>query len=158
MKKGLIILFLIAQTLYGQKAYMRIDTSHLRIGEQTVLRLYFEYANPDEDALIGWPQFDDNLTDEIEIIDKTVDYESMIDSVTKTYLREQQITISVFEPGFFKIPSLEIEMNESVYETNELDILVETVEVDTSKGIVDIKPKYEVKYTFTEMAADWFKT
>lgn len=158
MKWLTAILFFLSLTGFGQKAYMRIDTSRLRIGEQTVLRLFFEYPNPQEDALIGWPQFDDNLTDEIEIIDKTVDYESLLDTVTKTYLREQKLTISVFEPGYFKIPPLQIELNESVYETNELDLLVETVEVDTSKGIVDIKPKYEVKYSFGEMASDWFKT
>ncbi len=158
MKKLAVIFSFISLAGFGQKAYMSIDTSRIRIGEQTILRLYFEYANPDEDALIGWPQYDDNLTDEIEIIDKTVDYEALTDSTTKTYLREQQITISVFEPGYFKIPAQEIELNESIYMTNELDILVETVEVDTSKGIVDIKPKYEVNYSFSEMAADWFKT
>lgn len=158
MKRLTVISLFLSLTGFGQRAYMILDTAHLRIGEQTTLRLYFEYANPKEDALIGWPQFDDNLTDEIEIIDKTVDYESIIDSSTKTYLREQQITISVFEPGYFKIPSQKIELNESVYHTNELDLLVETVEVDTSKGIVDIKPKYEVRYSFSEMAVDWFKT
>lgn len=158
MKKIAVIFSFISLAGFGQKAYMSIDTSRIRIGEQTILRLYFEYANPKEDALIGWPQYDDNLTDEIEIIDKTVDYEALTDSTTKTYLREQQITISVFEPGYFKIPAQEIELNETIYTTNELDIFVETVEVDTSKGIVDIKPKYEVNYSFSEMAADWFKT
>lgn len=158
MKTLAVILSFISLAGFGQKAYMSIDTARMRIGEQTTLRLYFEYANPNEDALIGWPQFDDNLTDEIEIIDKTVDYESLTDSLTKTYLREQQITISAFEPGVFKIPAQEIELNETLYATNELELLVETVEVDTSKGIVDIKPKYEVNYSLSEMAADWFKT
>jgi hypothetical protein len=102
MKKLAVIFSFISLAGFGQKAYMSIDTARIRIGEQTILRLYFEYANPNEDALIGWPQYDDNLTDEIEIIDKTVDYESLTDSTTKTYLREQQITISVFEPGFLK--------------------------------------------------------
>ncbi|MBL7897984.1 MAG: hypothetical protein JNJ99_05580, partial [Crocinitomicaceae bacterium] len=86
------------------------------------------------------------------------DYESVIDSISKTYLREQQITISAFEPGVFKIPAVDIEFNETVIQTNELEILVETVPVDTSKGIVDIKPIYEVEYSFTEMTLDFFKT
>jgi hypothetical protein len=158
MKFLMVIAFLVSLFAYGQKAEMTLDTNRIRIGEQTVLRILFEYTNPNEDALIGWPQFDETITDKIEIIDKTVDYESVIDSISKTYLREQQLTISVFEPGVFKIPAVEIEFNETVVQTNELEILVETVPVDTSKGIVDIKPIYEVEYTFTEMTLDFFKT
>ncbi|MBK9191662.1 MAG: hypothetical protein IPM77_09175 [Crocinitomicaceae bacterium] len=158
MRYLLVIAFLVSLFAYGQKAEMTIDTNRIRIGEQTVLRILFEYPNPNEDALIGWPQFDETITDKIEIIDKTVDYESVIDSISKTYLREQQITISVFEPGVFKIPAVDIEFNETVVQSNELEILVETVPVDTSKGIVDIKPIYEVEYSFSEMTLDFFKT
>lgn len=158
MKFLMVIAFLVSLFAYGQKAEMTLDTNRIRIGEQTVLRISFEYTNPSEDALIGWPQFDETITDKIEIIDKTVDYESVLDSISKTYLREQQLTISVFEPGVFKIPAVEIEFNETIIQTNELEILVETVPVDTSKGIVDIKPIYEVEYTFTEMTLDFFKT
>lgn len=153
-----IAILLLAFAAIGQKAYMTLDTAQMRIGEQTTLRISFEYNNPKEDALIGWPQFDEELTDKIEIIEKTVDYESLIDSSAKTYLRQQQMTISVFEPGFFTIPPVEIELNDQTYLTNELALFVNTVEVDTSKGIVDIKPKYEVDYSFSEMASDWFKT
>lgn len=142
---------------FGQEAHVRLDTNRIRIGEQTILHVWFDYQNPREDALIGWPQVDDQLTDEIEIIDKTVDYESLLDSSTYTYRREQQLTISAFEPGKFRIPPFTIELNEDTFKTPELNLLVETVEVDTSKGIVDIKPIYQVEYSFTEMAADWFK-
>lgn len=157
--KGLILISFIiflAQG-YAQKAEMVLDKTNLRIGEQTVLRIFFDYENPKEDALIGWPQFDDELSDKIEIIDKTVDYESMVDSISKTYRREQQLTVTAFEPGNFTIAPVEIELNETVYTTNSLQLIVSTVEVDTSKGIVDIKPKYEVEYTFGERAQDWLK-
>ena len=160
MRKFLSILFLFQISFgFSQKAEMVLDKSRIRIGEQVKLRIFFDYQNPDEDALIGWPQFDEYLTKkkEIEIIDKTVDYESLTDSLTQTYRREQQLTITGFEPGEFIIPSQKIELNDAVYETNDVTILVETVEVDTSKGIVDIKPKYEVEYTLGERASDWFK-
>ena len=61
---------LIANNLQAQKAEMALDRGNLRIGEQTILRIFFEYSNPKEDALIGWPQFDNQLNDKIEIIDK----------------------------------------------------------------------------------------
>jgi hypothetical protein len=158
MKKLMLIGFLVSSFAFGQKASMSLDDTRIRIGQQTVLRIFFEYSNPKEDALIGWPQFDENLTDKVEIIEKTVDYESLVDSATQTYLREQQLTISAFEPDTFEIPAMQIEFNESVYETNPVQLIVETVEVDTSKGIVDIKPIYSVEYSFGEMAKDWLKT
>ncbi|MBL7897694.1 MAG: hypothetical protein JNJ99_04085, partial [Crocinitomicaceae bacterium] len=70
MRYLLVIAFLVSLFAYGQKAEMTIDTNRIRIGEQTVLRILFEYPNPNEDALIGWPQFDETITDKIEIIDK----------------------------------------------------------------------------------------
>lgn len=158
MKNLTIIGFLLSSLAFGQQAGMSLDASRIRIGEQTVLHIYFEYANPKEDALIGWPQFDETVTDGVEIIDKTVDYETLIDSATQTYRREQQITISAFEPDTIEIPGVQIELNDAVYETNSLQLLVETVAVDTSKGIVNIKPNYEVEYSFGEMAKDWLKT
>ncbi|MBK8926175.1 MAG: hypothetical protein IPM74_09750 [Crocinitomicaceae bacterium] len=158
MKRFLTIAFFLPLFGIAQKAEMSIDTNHIRIGEQTVLRILFASPNPAEDALIGWPQYDEYLTNEIEIIDKTVDYESLIDSVNKIYRREQQLTISAFEPGRFTIPEQEITWNDSKIKTNPLELLVETVEVDTSKGIVDIKPIYGVEYSFSEMAKDWLKT
>lgn len=158
MKRLLFIAFSLPFFALAQKAEMQLDTNHIRIGEQTVLRIQFDYPNPAEDALIGWPQYDEYLTNEIEIIDKTVDYESLIDTVNKIYRREQQLTISAFEPGKFTIPEQEITWNDNKIKTNTLDLLVETVEVDTSKGIVDIKPIYGVEYSFSEKFKDWFKT
>lgn len=158
MKNWLLIGCLAHSLAFSQKASMTIDNNQIRIGEQTTLRIFFEYSNPQEDAVLGWPQFDDQLTDEIDIIDKTVDYENLIDSATQTYLREQQLTISAFEPDTLTIPSLKIELNDQTFETNPLTLLVNTVEVDTSKGIVDIKPNYQVEYSFGEMTRDWLKT
>ena len=62
-----ILLFFLSIGAYGQKASMKLDTAQLRIGEQTVLHLYFEYQNPYGEALIIWPDFDESLTKDIDI-------------------------------------------------------------------------------------------
>jgi len=142
---------------FSQKAEMTVDRDEFRIGEQTTLRILFEYDNPKGDALVGWPRFNDYLTKQVEIIDRTVDYETLIDTNLLRYRREQQLVITAFKPGKFLIPSIEIELNDEVFQTNQLLILVNTVEVDTSKGIVDIYPIYEVDYPFSEKVRDWLK-
>jgi hypothetical protein len=159
MRRLLLIwtVLIVAGHGFSQNAALKVDRSDIRIGEQTVLRIHFDYRNPDEDALIGWPQFDQMLTKEIEIIDKTADHESLLDTNTQTFRREQQLTITAFEPGTFEIPALEIELNDSVYRTNSAELVVSAVEIDTSKGIVDIQPNYEVTYPFTERVGDFLK-
>ena len=66
--------------------------------------------------------------------------------------------ITVFEEGDYAIPAQEIKMGDSTYYTNSLDLMIETVEVDTSKGITDIKPIYTLDYPLSERASDWVKS
>lgn len=159
MKGALFIAILVlsGSVNWAQTASMTLDTNQLRIGEQTVLHLFFEYENPNGDALIIWPEYDGFLTDDIEIVDKTIDIETRIDSASATYQREQKLRITAFEKGRFSIPAQEIKLGDSVFHTNGQILLVETVEVDTSKGIADIKPIYSVNYPFSEQSKDWLK-
>ena len=107
----------------SQAASLNLDTTQLRIGEQTILHIYFEYQNPQGDALIIWPSYDEFLTDEIEIIDKSIDFDILIDSASSSYLREQQLLITAFERGNYDIPSQEIRLGDSVYFTNTTQLL-----------------------------------
>lgn len=129
----------------------------LRIGEQTTFVLNFEYPNATGEALIGWPQFDENLTDHIEILERTVDFDEIVDSNYSIYNRKQEFTVTCFEPGIHNLKPIGIEFNDSIYFTNPLKLFVETVEVDTTKGITDIKENYAVDYSFGEKMEDWFK-
>ncbi|MDG1913170.1 MAG: hypothetical protein P8I55_01105 [Crocinitomix sp.] len=156
MKQLSYILFFCASlSLYGQQASIELDSSFIRIGEQTVLHVYFEYQNPKGDALIIWPEYDDALTKDIDIVDKTIDRDFLLDSASTTYLREQRLLITAFEEGKYTIPSQEIRLGDSLYYTNKAQLMVETVQVDTSKGIADIKPIYSVNYPFSERSKDW---
>jgi len=158
--KSIIIIALLAISCFavGQEAKISLDRSAMRIGEQTVLHLYFTYQNPNGTALIVWPNYEGNLTDEIEIVKKSIDQEILIDSATSTFQREQNLVITVFEEGDYAIPAQEIKMGDSTYYTNSLDLMIETVEVDTSKGITDIKPIYTLDYPLSERAGDWVKS
>ncbi|MEX1001258.1 MAG: hypothetical protein WDZ35_04005 [Crocinitomicaceae bacterium] len=154
----LLILFLplFSQAL-GQEAAMFFREGQIKIGEQTQFTLQLRYQNPEDQALIAWPQFDKMLTDHIEIIDRTVDFDELIDTSQHIYLRKQEFTITCFQAGRHVLQPVGIELNDSMYYTNKAELLVETVEIDTSKGIYDIKGNYAVEYTFTEKVEDWFK-
>jgi hypothetical protein len=142
---------------YGQKAEILFRESQLRIGEQTTFVLSFEYSNPTGEILIAWPQFDDQLTEHIEILDRTVDFDEIIDSNYNVFNKKQEFTVTCFKPGIHYINPIGIEMDDSLYYSNPLQLLVQTVEVDTATGITDIKEIYSVDYSFGEQMEDWFK-
>jgi len=156
--RKLFVISLLVVSLHslGQEARLNLSYEKIRIGEQISLTLELEYENPKEDALIAWPQFDDVITKYIEIVDRTVDYDELLDSANQIYIRKQQLLVTSFQPGYHLIPSIGIELNDSIYHTTAQTLLVETVEVDTSKGLTDIKPNYQVSYTFSEKMEDWF--
>ena len=153
-----ILIFFASLSVYGQNASLELDTTQLRIGEQTVLHVFFEYQNPKGDALIIWPEYDESLTSDIDIVDKSVDRDFLLDSASSTYLREQRLLITIFEEGRYTIPKQEIRLGDSLYYTNTAQLFVETVEIDTSKGIADIKPIYSVNYPFSERSKDWLNS
>ena len=140
----------------AQDARLILENPEIRIGEPAVVHLSFSYPNPGGEALIGWPQFDGQLTDDLEILDRTVDFEHLTDSASQTYTSEQNLQITAWEEGLYLIPAQKIQLDDSVYYTNTEMIKVNTVEVDTSKGIVDITDNYEIEYTWQERTKDWF--
>ncbi len=155
--KTLVTIAILAISCFvvGQEAKISLDRSSMRIGEQAVLTINFTYQNPNGTALIVWPAYETNLTDKIEIVKKSIDHEILIDSATSTFQREQNLVITVFEEGEYVIPSQEIKLGDSSYYTNSQDLMVETVEIDTSKGIVDINPIYVLDYPLSERISDW---
>jgi hypothetical protein len=152
-----LILTLFSVNVIAQTAALEIDTNQLRIGEQTTLRLSFLYKDSTKDNLLIWPEISEELVADVEIIKKTVDKEVLIDSNSYTYLRQQIFVISSFEPGNYTIPGQEILLNDSVYTTNEVNLSVATVELDTSKSIYGNKPIYTIEYPLQERAKDFIQ-
>lgn len=156
MMRLLFILSLVSSVAYGQQARMSFAYQDVLIGQHVPFTIELEYYDSSDNALVAWPQFDNMLTDYIEILDRTVDYVEVVDSNSFHYKRKQEFTLTCFEPGTHHLQPLGIELNDSMFYTNSTALNVETVEVDTTKGITDIKGNYQVEYTFAEKMEDWF--
>jgi hypothetical protein len=153
-----IAFLLIGFSGYSQEAKIEFGYEDFRIGEQIPMTISLTYANPTGNKLVGWPRFDDEFTEYIEIIDRTVDFDEIVDSTNNIYVRKQEFQITSFEPGLHQIAPIAIELNDSVFYTNNTYIRVNSVEIDTSKSIVDIKENYSVDYTLGEQVGDWFRS
>lgn len=154
-----ISIFVCAWKSYSQvpQAELKLDFDKVRIGEQFKASLSITYFDPDQKLLVGWPKFDQDLSKDIEIIDRNIDYTIPVDSAGN-YAHIQDFTITSFEPAYHIIPSIGIELGDSVYQTTPTPLLVESVQIDTSKSIVDIKENYTVNYTLGEKLEDWFRS
>lgn len=153
-----ILAFVLSFSSFGQDSVaVTLKDSTIRIGEQTVLNLEFYYSTIDT-IDIEWPEFDNYISNEIEIIDKSELKTFPLDSTSKyNFLKAQSFLVTSFDPNSHVIPSFEFTHFDSTYLSPELAFTVNTVEVDTTKGLTDINPIYEVDYPVTERVSDFAK-
>ena len=153
---NIILSFVVTITAFGQTNAVAVySNDSIRLGEQFLLNLSFTYDKTDPDS-IAWPEFDNYLTNSIEIIKKSSIETIVLDSIEQKFQKNQRFILTSFEVGPGPIPSIKISYNDSVYQTQPSQIIVSTVEVDTSKGIYDIKPIIEVDYQLKNKINDWF--
>ncbi len=135
---------------------VNLQTKQMVIGEQIKLNLQFFYNTVDQE--IVWPEFDNYVTNDIEIIEKSEIKTNPLDSnSTFKFVKQQSFIITSFEPKTHTIPPIEFQYQDSVYKSLPLTLVVNTVPVDTAKGIYDIYPIYDVEYSVTEQIADAVK-
>ena len=122
----------------------------IRIGDQT--KLFLSIHQPAKQH-VDFPRLVDTLVSKVQIVnvgkpDTTTD-KSDPGNITVI----QNYTITSFDAGTYTIPPFSIGTTVGVLKTNELTLQVETVKVDTTKAIYDIKQPLAVTYTFF----DWLK-
>lgn len=158
MRKIFTILALLLSTVaMGQQAEVSasIDTNYLLIGEQTKIHLSVAYTLNGEEVSIQFPNLEDTISKELEIV-----YSSEVDTSypdqndLSKVVQKQSITITSFDSGYYKLPYFSIIMNgDSLMTIQDLFIDVQPVAVDTSKAIFDIKQPIEEPFSFM----DWLK-
>lgn len=123
-------------------ATIKLDTPRIRIGEQIKLHISFAYDKSKFSKKIQWPEIDDTLRKEIEVIEKT-EPKAIAGKSGTTELR-QQLVITSFDSGVWVIPPFRFYLEGDtvpVAESNALVLEVNTVPTDTAESSVkDIKP------------------
>ncbi len=125
-----------------------IDSSKIRIGEQTKLDLYVTYdANAQQKLKIDWPSFEDTISGKVEIISKTVIDSTIPDKNNPGIIQyHQQFIISAYDSGYFAIPPFKFVVNDDTANpvlTEALFLDVNTVPTDTTDATIkDIKAPF----------------
>jgi hypothetical protein len=136
------------------QAEAKLQQYTIRIGDQT--KLFLSVRQPAKEH-VNFPKPDDTIISKVQVVsinkpDTTYDQnDHNLLTVTQSY------TITCFDAGTYTIPSFSIGTSGGVLKTNALTLQVETVKVDTTKAIYDVKLPITVSYTFLDQLKDnWY--
>ncbi len=146
----LLVCVLIFSSLRSQiKVNAVLDSSKIRIGEQTKLDVYVTYdANAQSNLRIDWPSFEDTITGKVEIVSRTAIDSTIPDKTNPSIIQQhQQFIVTAFDSGYFAIPPFKFFVNGDTVNpvlTEALFLEVNTVKTDTTEATVkDIKAPFE---------------
>ena len=152
IKKYILILFSVLTCLIVKsqvEVHAVLDSSNIRIGEQTRLDLYLNYdASAQKNLDILWPLIEDTLKKEIEVLNITKIDTTIPDKARPNFIQKHiQLTITSFDSGYYAIPPFKFILNKDTANpliTEPLLLEVHTVPTDSSLAKVkDIKPPYD---------------
>lgn len=153
--------FFIAPLIQAQEFRLTLERESIKIGEQIQLSLEFDYEANRGEVLMDWPKINDTITSQVEIIRAGETQSKVLDPDVPLMQNRQSFIVTSFDTGYLVIPPFEVLYNDSSFQTEPQLLHVVTVEIDTSKGIADIKPNYDVEYSFADRFNDflsWFKS
>lgn len=145
------VLYLTCITSHAQSVSVRatLDTNKGLIGDQFLLRLQVE--KPAGSWKVNFPVVAGTLGSEIEILKI-----NPIDSISAGtgHVLSQELLVTVFDTGFFEIPSLPFTIsNASFTDTlNTIPVLFEIQAMKPDSTIRDIKAIYTIPLSFREVA------
>ena len=148
----LLCLFCFAPSSIAQdiKVSAKLDKATIALGDQTVLRLS---AVAPLKSILRFPLLSDTLSAKIQIVEAGKPDTLADQSNPSVHTISQAYTITSFESGLHMIPSLAFETKDGTLTTDPLPLEVNSVQVDTTKAIYDIKQPLKVSYSFM----DWLK-
>lgn len=143
-----ILILLSAQAHAQIEVHAVLDSNKIRIGEQTRLDIYLSYdAAAQKNINIQWPQIEDTLKKEIEVLNITKIDTTIPDKARPNFIQQHiQLTITSFDSGFYAIPPFEFILDNDTAKpllTEALLLEVWSVPTDTSAAkIKDIKAPF----------------
>lgn len=152
----LILAVLICGFLYKAQAQNVHATASLNpvsipLGEQAVLHLNISVPRGEQ---VIFPVLKDSIISKIQIV-KVSKLDTANDPQDKKLINiAQNVTITGFDAGTYTLPAFVFKTKYGELLTDSLKFVVQSVKVDTTKAIYDIKQPLTVSYTFW----DWLKT
>lgn len=146
-------LFILFSGIYAQT--VSLDTNRMRIGEYNALNFSLDASKCNVHKIV-WPSLNDILTEHKFEIIEIGNQDTIFDDKNEILAFNQKIVFSVFDSGWYVIPSIGIaevgaDSTDFVAYTDSLMLEVLTVPVDTTLAFKDIKGPMEEPIRFSEI-------
>ena len=135
----------------GIQPIAHLEPGTIKIGEQAKLDLLIHQPRA---ALVDFPKIADSIISKVQVINvgKTDTTADPADKVNVTV--HKRYIITSFDAGTYAIPAFNFNTRTGIIKSNELTMVVQTVKVDTTKSIYDIKQPLAVSYTLWDWLRD----
>lgn len=150
LKYSLLLVSLLSwNVVLGQNASVTADRTEILIGEQVQLILAVPVPDPGN-SQVKFPVINDTLNSAVEVVSKTGIDTIKTSPEAKDLILSQQLYITSFDSGVQQIPPFEFEINGTLQRTDPINLQVNTIPVDTTGSIKDLKPIYDVSLTLMD--------
>lgn len=138
------------------KAVAKLDSNVIVIGQQVKLELSIQYrVDKGKHVKVEFPAIADTLRKEVEVVSQ-----SKVDTIINKndpflFTQTKTLYITSFDSGYWAVPPFKFNVSTDTAGvlTEPLLLQVNTIAVDTTQGIKDIKAPYEETYSWV----DWLK-
>ncbi len=146
------VLVLLSAGMHAQSVpEAKLDKDQILIGQQAHLSITVSSAADTRMPTVIWPTIADTITGKIDVVkDGGVDTVTASEQVTQV----RTITITAWDSGYWAVPPFKLVIDGDTAETPALLLSVNTVPVDTTQAIKDIKEIYEVPYRWQDWLRD----
>lgn len=126
----------------------------IRIGDQTK---FFLTVHQPVGQRVNFPKITDSIAGKVVIV-STGKLDTVFDQNDRKFATvTQSYVITGFDAGTYTIPPQSFGSAAGALKSNEVTLQVQTVKVDTTKAIYDIKQPLKVTYTFLDWVQDnWY--
>ncbi len=132
----------------------KLQQYSIRIGDQT--RFFLSVHQPVKEH-VNFPKIADTLTGKVQVVNANKPDTAFDPNDKSKATITQSYIITSFDAGTYTIPSYSFGSSEGVLKSDDLMLQVQSVKVDTTKGIYDIRQPIYVSYTFVDWAKDnWY--
>lgn len=135
------------------KAFATVDKDSIYAGQPIDYNLKINIPNG---YIVDWTSINDTLSHNIEILDKSEVAEMSIND-GKDIVISRSLKLTTFDTGYVEIPRVNLKYSKSVndtnayeFETNIIDIYVQSASIDTTAAYRDIKAPIKQNITFEE--------
>jgi len=146
-----LILICLGARAQSVQPVAHLDSGTIKIGEQVKLHLTVHQPRA---VKVSFPLIADSIVSKIGVVSQNKPDTTSVKGDNVNITVDKVYTITGFDEGTYTIPEYKFAVGKDTVKSNPVSLVIQTVKVDTTKAIYDIKQPLAVSYTFWDWLRD----